>query len=64
MLNRCENPQHQASKQQGGRGIQVCGRWHDVRLFSEDIELVRPGESGGCYVCEPPLILPEASALL
>jgi hypothetical protein len=25
--------------------------------------LVRPGKSGGRYVCEPPLILPEASAL-
>ena len=40
MLNRCENPQHQAYKQQGGRGIQVCGRWHDVRLFIEDIERI------------------------
>ena len=42
MLNRCENPQHQACKQQGGRGIQVCDRWHDVRLFIEDIERI-PG---------------------
>jgi Cation transporter/ATPase, N-terminus len=25
--------------------------------------VVRPGESGGCYVCEPPLSLPDASAL-
>jgi hypothetical protein len=25
--------------------------------------LVRPGESGGSYVCEPPPSLPEASAL-
>jgi ribosomal protein S27AE len=25
--------------------------------------LVRPGESGGSYVCELPLSLPEASAL-
>ena len=27
---------------QGGRGIQVCDRWHDVRLFIEDIERI-PG---------------------
>ena len=23
----------------------------------------RPGKSGGCYVCEPPLSLPDANAL-
>jgi hypothetical protein len=27
------------------------------------VSLVRPGKSGGCYVCEPPLSLPDASAL-
>jgi hypothetical protein len=26
-------------------------------------DLVRPGESGGCYVCEPSLSLSEANAL-
>jgi hypothetical protein len=25
--------------------------------------MVRPGESGGCYVCEPAFSLPDASAL-
>jgi len=31
--------------------------------FAAAAELVRPGKSGGCYVCEPPLSLPDASAL-
>jgi len=32
------------------------------RLARQDF-LVRPGESGGCHVCELPLILPDFSAL-
>ena len=38
MLQRCENPRNPAYKHYGGRGIAVCERWHDVRLFIEDIE--------------------------
>jgi hypothetical protein len=38
MLQRCENPRDVAYKYYGGRGIRVCERWHDVRLFIEDIE--------------------------
>jgi len=34
-----------------------------ILTFIRLVHLVRPGESGGCYVCEPSLILPEASAL-
>ena len=38
MISRCENPQHHAYRRYGGRGIRVCERWHDLRLFVEDIE--------------------------
>ena len=38
MLRRCEWPGHRQWKDYGGRGIGVCERWHDVRLFIADIE--------------------------
>ena len=38
MLERCENPKHPGYGRYGGRGITVCERWHDVRLFISDIE--------------------------
>lgn len=38
MLYRCENPQHEAFPRYGGRGIKVCERWHDFRVFADDIE--------------------------
>jgi hypothetical protein len=38
MIQRCENPGHWAYKYYGGRGIKVCDRWHDFRLFLEDVE--------------------------
>lgn len=38
MLWRCENPDAADYFRYGGRGIKVCDRWHDVRLFVEDIE--------------------------
>jgi hypothetical protein len=38
MLHRCENPANKRYAKYGGRGIKVCERWHDVRLFLEDIE--------------------------
>jgi hypothetical protein len=38
MIHRCENPDHWAYKYYGARGIKVCDRWHDARLFVADIE--------------------------
>src|SRR6266568_2399430 len=38
MVARCEHPQKSDYRYYGGRGITVCERWHDVRLFVEDIE--------------------------
>jgi hypothetical protein len=38
MIHRCENPKNKQYGSYGGRGIRVCDRWHDVRLFIEDIE--------------------------
>ena len=38
MLNRCENPDSANYPGYGGRGIAVCDRWHDLRLFIQDIE--------------------------
>lgn len=38
MMTRCYNPNFRQFKDYGGRGIAVCDRWHDVRLFVEDIE--------------------------
>jgi hypothetical protein len=38
ILKRCENPHDPEYHLYGGRGITVCDRWHDVRLFVIDIE--------------------------
>ena len=38
MILRCEDPDHWAYKYYGARGVKVCDRWHDSRLFFEDIE--------------------------
>jgi hypothetical protein len=38
MIHRCEDPNARGYQNYGGRGIAVCERWHDVRLFVEDIE--------------------------
>ena len=38
MLQRCENPRSAGYRNYGARGIAVCERWHDIRLFIEDIE--------------------------
>ena len=35
MVNRCDNPNNQAYKYYGGRGIKVCDEWHDIRIFSK-----------------------------
>lgn len=37
MLHRCENQENKHYADYGGRGISVCDRWHDLRLFVEDM---------------------------
>ena len=37
MLRRCENAHDKSYADYGGRGIAVCDRWHDVRLFIADM---------------------------
>jgi len=37
MLARCRNPRNAAYADYGGRGIQVCIRWHDFELFLADM---------------------------
>ena len=37
MMRRCYNPKEHAYKNYGARGIQVCGRWHNVAHFIEDM---------------------------
>jgi hypothetical protein len=38
MMRRCGDPRDAGYRNYGGRGIRVCERWHDPRLFVEDIE--------------------------
>jgi hypothetical protein len=33
MISRCENPADPSYHNWGGRGIQVCEHWHDIRVF-------------------------------
>lgn len=37
MRCRCNNPNFRQYKDYGGRGIKVCERWDDFRLFVEDM---------------------------
>jgi hypothetical protein len=37
MLDRCELPTCKSFKDYGGRGIRVCERWHDFKLFDHDV---------------------------
>src|ERR1041385_2809899 len=37
MLRRCEKPTATGYKNYGGRGIEVCERWHNFWMFIEDI---------------------------
>jgi hypothetical protein len=37
MLSRCENPDGHAYARYGGRGIAVCGAWHDFDTFLRDV---------------------------
>ncbi len=36
MMNRCYKPQEPGYKDYGGRGIKVCKRWHNIKLFVKD----------------------------
>jgi len=38
MLNRCENHNDPRYKDYGGRGITVCGEWHDFQKFWNDMK--------------------------
>lgn len=38
MIDRCENLRCQRYRDYGGRGIEVCEAWHDVRAFISYIE--------------------------
>lgn len=40
MMQRCYRADHPAFHRYGGRGITVCERWHDLRLFITDIERI------------------------
>lgn len=37
MLGRCTTPTHQAWKNYGGRGIEVCGEWNTFEQFYKDM---------------------------
>jgi hypothetical protein len=38
MIRRCENPDDANYHRYGGRGINVCRRWHDFKLFLKDMK--------------------------
>lgn len=38
MIDRCENPGHNAFRNYGGRGITICDQWHDVAAFITWVE--------------------------
>lgn len=38
MKARCDNPKNSNYKWYGARGIKVCERWYDFKLFLEDVE--------------------------
>lgn len=48
MIDRCDNPAHESYHRYGGRGIQVCDRWHDVAAFVSDIALLIGPRPDGC----------------
>ena len=37
MLRRCDNPKCKSYKYYGGRGVNVCARWHNFENFYEDM---------------------------
>ena len=55
MLHRCENPQNKNYRHYGGRGIQVCERWHDPAVFIADVEAAIGPRPAGTYPSGLPL---------
>ncbi len=45
MIQRCENPNHEAFHHYGGRGISVCARWHTFEGFIADMGMRPKGYS-------------------
>lgn len=37
MRGRCNNPENKSYKHYGGRGISVCERWNDFKMFAKDM---------------------------
>ena len=37
MRDRCDNPNHKAYHNYGGRGIKVCSQWYDFITFAKDV---------------------------
>jgi hypothetical protein len=50
MLTRCENPNNIGYKHYGAKGIRVCRRWHDFRLFLKDMSPRPAGKSLGRFL--------------
>lgn len=45
MMQRCYNPKNKSYLNYGGRGIDVCDRWHDFNAFVADMKLKPKGKS-------------------
>ena len=45
MMTRCYNIKHDSFRFYGGRGIVVCDRWRDIRLFASDMGTPPEGAS-------------------
>src|SRR4051812_10703869 len=45
MMSRCYDPENASYPGYGGRGIDVCERWHDFRNFAADIGTIPKGMS-------------------
>ena len=37
MKDRCDNPNHKAYHNYGGRGVTVCPQWYDFNTFARDV---------------------------
>lgn len=46
MLHRCNNPKNKKYMDYGGRGINVCEEWLDIKIFIEWAEATHPNTEG------------------